>query len=73
VSYFIEVFMEDKLLTTGEAAAKLGVSLRTVQRWDAGDILKPDIRLPSAGCTGGRRYYLKNIEKFRDEVLRRGR
>lgn len=35
-----------RLLTSGELAKELGVSLRTVQRWIAEGVIRPEFRTP---------------------------
>lgn len=56
--------MADELLRTGEAARIIGVTKRTLYRWDEQGVLKPDRRLPALGRRGGRRYSKKSIEVF---------
>lgn len=51
--------MESKLISVGEAAKILGLSIKTLQRWDKSGKF-PSIRRP-----GGHRYYnLKDIENY---------
>lgn len=58
--------MEEKLLTIGQAAEYLGVSLNTLRRWDEGG------RLPAIKKGGGtHRYYReKDLEIFSSDLMR---
>lgn len=50
-----------RLLTSGELAKELGVSLRTVQRWVADGAIKPEFR-----TAGGHGRY--DIDAVRDQL-----
>lgn len=48
-----------RLLTSGELAKELGVSLRTVQRWVADGVIGPEYRTPG----GHGRYDLDSVRE----------
>jgi DNA-binding transcriptional MerR regulator len=51
----------EELVTTTEAAKRLGISGRTIQRYVAAGLIKPDLTLPS-----GR--YRWDVDKLRDQI-----
>lgn len=58
--------MESKLISIGEAALRLGVSIDTLRRWDESGKLKATRKSP-----GGRRYYNeKDIEVFSSDLFK---
>lgn len=48
-----------RLLTSGELAKELGVSLRTIQRWVADGVIEPEFRTPG----GHTRWDLEAVRK----------
>lgn len=52
---------EGQLVTTTEAAKRLGIAARTLQRYVAAGLIKPDLTLPS-----GR--YRWDVDKLRDQI-----
>jgi predicted site-specific integrase-resolvase len=47
-----------EVLSTGQAAKRLGISTRTLHRWEAAGIIHPVGRLPS----GQRRFAVRDVE-----------
>ncbi|MFI7677862.1 MerR family DNA-binding transcriptional regulator [Actinophytocola sp. NPDC049390] len=52
---------DEELVTTTVAAKRLGISARTLQRYVAAGLIKPDLTLPS-----GR--YRWNVDRLRDQI-----
>jgi len=55
----IGAMANERMLSTGQAAKRLGVSVRTVYRWEETGRLHP-VRLPS----GQRRFYSREVERI---------
>ena len=60
-----------RLLTTGEAAAAVGLTRRTLARYAAQELLTPAQVLP--GPTGTRRNYRWNLDDLRTQLAELGR
>jgi DNA-binding transcriptional MerR regulator len=59
--------MASALLSIGMAARMLGVSTKTLRRWDDQDTFKPEFRLPS-----GHRFYSRaQVKTMLDEARER--
>ena len=56
-------------VSVGEAALLLGVSISTLRRWDASDVLTPSYRTPG----GHRRYHLDQLMSFMGRSTKRDR
>lgn len=55
----------DKLLTTAQSAADLGVSLRTFGRLVNAGLIRPEMKLP--GRTGARLFHRAEVERVKAE------
>jgi hypothetical protein len=64
-----EVFVSEEFVRVGEAARIIGVTKKTMQRWDRSGVLKPARRMPSLGCRGGRLYTRKQLNSFVKERM----
>ncbi len=53
--------MPEELVSTGEAAKRLGVSPRTIARYVARGWIEPDLRLPSG-------QFRWNVQRLREQI-----
>jgi DNA-binding transcriptional MerR regulator len=56
--------MSEEFVRVGEAARIIGVTKKTMQRWDRSGVLNPARRMPSLGCKGGRLYTRSQLNAF---------
>jgi excisionase family DNA binding protein len=55
-------------LSTGQAAARMGVSVSTIQRWDREGILRPAFRT----ALNQRRYTVEQIDAAKKKSIHKG-